>query len=102
MAVARVERQPISQAVEFIGRVEAIDKVEIRARVTAFLVSRHFTEGDQVKVIGAWAVVDGQDILLAVKVKKGEDVQLKVRRTKDGAPYWSMTPDQIKAETSAD
>jgi membrane fusion protein (multidrug efflux system) len=47
--VTRVARQPISQAAEFIGRVEAVDKVEIRARVTAFLVSRHFTEGDAVK-----------------------------------------------------
>lgn len=47
--VARVERQPISQAVEFIGRVEAIDKVEVRARVTGFLYARHFNEGDNVK-----------------------------------------------------
>lgn len=47
--VARVARQPISQGAEFIGRVEAVDKVDIRARVNAFLVSRHFTEGDAVK-----------------------------------------------------
>lgn len=47
--VTRVARQPISQGAEFIGRVEAVDKVEIRARVTAFLVSRNFTEGDAVK-----------------------------------------------------
>lgn len=47
--VTRVARQPISQGTEFIGRVEAVDKVDIRARVTAFLVSRHFTEGDPVK-----------------------------------------------------
>lgn len=47
--VARVARQPISPAAEFIGRVEAVDKVDIRARVTGFLVSRHFTEGDAVK-----------------------------------------------------
>lgn len=47
--VTRVARQPISQGAEFIGRVEAVDKVEIRARVTAFLVSRNFTEGDPVK-----------------------------------------------------
>ena len=47
--VARVARQPISQGAEFIGRVEAVDKVDIRARVTAFLVSRHFTEGNPVK-----------------------------------------------------
>lgn len=47
--VARVERQPIAQGAEFIGRVEAIDKVEVRARITGFLQARHFNEGDQVK-----------------------------------------------------
>lgn len=47
--VTRVAREPIAQAAEFIGRVEAVDKVEIRARVAAFLVARHFTEGDAVK-----------------------------------------------------
>ena len=59
-------------------------------------------EGDQVKVVGAWAEVDGQDILIAVKVKKDEDVQLKVRRTKDGFPFWNMTPEQRKAESSGE
>lgn len=57
-------------------------------------------EGDEVKAVGAWAEFDGKDILLAVKIKKGEDVQLKVRRTRDGFPYWSMTPEQRKAELS--
>jgi membrane fusion protein (multidrug efflux system) len=47
--VTRVARQPISRGAEFIGRVEAVDKVDIRARVTAVLVGRHFTEGDAVK-----------------------------------------------------
>ncbi len=47
--VTRVALQPISQGAEIIGRVEAVDKVDIRARVTGFLVSRHFTEGDSVK-----------------------------------------------------
>jgi len=46
--VARVERQPIAQGAEFIGRVEAIDKLELRARVTGFLQARHFNEGDRV------------------------------------------------------
>ena len=47
--VARVERVPISQGAEFIGRVEAIDKLDVRARVTGFLYARHFEEGAQVK-----------------------------------------------------
>ena len=47
--VARVERQAISRGADFIGRVEAIDKVDIMARVTGFLQTRHFNEGDAVK-----------------------------------------------------
>ncbi|MBP0464154.1 efflux RND transporter periplasmic adaptor subunit [Roseomonas sp. PWR1] len=47
--VTRVERRAIAQEADFIGRVEAIDKVEVRARVTGFLYARHFNEGDRVK-----------------------------------------------------
>jgi membrane fusion protein (multidrug efflux system) len=47
--VARVERQAISRGADFIGRVEAIDRVDIMARVTGFLQTRHFNEGDSVK-----------------------------------------------------
>src|SRR5690349_9970061 len=43
--VAEARRQPIAEAVEFVGRVEALEKVEIRARVTGFLGERHFQEG---------------------------------------------------------
>jgi len=47
--VSRVERQAISRGADFIGRVEAIDRVNILARVTGFLQARHFSEGDAVK-----------------------------------------------------
>jgi membrane fusion protein (multidrug efflux system) len=47
--VSRVERQAISRGADFIGRVEAIDRVDIVARVTGFLQARHFNEGDAVK-----------------------------------------------------
>jgi membrane fusion protein (multidrug efflux system) len=49
VVVAAAERQPVTQTAEFVGRVEAIDKVEIRARVTGFLEERHFQEGQEVK-----------------------------------------------------
>ena len=35
---------------EFVGRVVAVDKVELRARVQGFLKKRSFTEGQEVKV----------------------------------------------------
>lgn len=47
--VARVARQTITDTAEFIGRVEAIGKVDVRARVTGFLQTRHFDEGQEVK-----------------------------------------------------
>lgn len=66
------------------------------------LASIGLKEGDEVKIIGAWAEFDGQDVLMAVKVKKGENAQLKVRRTKDGLAYWNMTPEQRRTEASGD
>lgn len=50
-AVGFVEVQPqdVAQSFEFVGRVVAIDKVELRARVEGFLEKRHFTEGAAVK-----------------------------------------------------
>jgi membrane fusion protein (multidrug efflux system) len=43
------QRKPISQTADFVGRVEAIDKVDIHARVTGFLEAVLFKEGDFVK-----------------------------------------------------
>jgi membrane fusion protein, multidrug efflux system len=44
-----VERKPIEKTLDFVGRVEAINRVEIRARVTGFLDAVQFKEGDAVK-----------------------------------------------------
>lgn len=43
------ERKPITRSVGFVGRVEAIQHVDIRARVTGFLQKILFKEGDLVK-----------------------------------------------------
>jgi membrane fusion protein (multidrug efflux system) len=43
------ERKPISKALDFVGRVEAINRVEIRARVKGYLEAILFKEGDLVK-----------------------------------------------------
>lgn len=49
VGVARVERRPITQTNEFIGRVQAIDRVDIVARVSAFLEKVEFQDGAEVK-----------------------------------------------------
>ena len=49
VAVVEVARQPVTPSVSFTGRVVAIDKVDLRARVTGFLEQRAFTEGQESK-----------------------------------------------------
>jgi membrane fusion protein (multidrug efflux system) len=41
--------QPTTPGADFVGRVEAIDRVEVRARVTGFLLETFFKEGDTVQ-----------------------------------------------------
>ena len=42
------ERRPITQSLQFVGRVEAPERVEIRARVKGMLEAVLFKEGDTV------------------------------------------------------
>jgi membrane fusion protein, multidrug efflux system len=43
------ERKPITQSRDFVGRIEAIDRVSIQARVKGYLEAVLFKEGDVVK-----------------------------------------------------
>ncbi|MCU0539806.1 MAG: hypothetical protein MUF46_07965 [Desulfobacterales bacterium] len=54
--------------------------------------------GDRVTIRGCWAEVNGKDVLMASKVKKGESFELKMRLTRDGTPFWTMTPEQLAKE----
>jgi membrane fusion protein (multidrug efflux system) len=49
VGVVSAERKPIAKSLDFVGRVEAIERVEIRARITGFLEAVDFKEGDVVK-----------------------------------------------------
>jgi membrane fusion protein (multidrug efflux system) len=49
VGVVKAERSPIEKTLTFVGRVEAINRVEVRARVTGYLEEILFKEGDVVK-----------------------------------------------------
>jgi len=49
VGVVKAERKQIADTLEFVGRVDAVNRVEIRARVTGFLEDVLFKEGDFVK-----------------------------------------------------
>jgi hypothetical protein len=54
-------------------------------------------KGDKVKVSGSWAEINKKDIFMGSKVSK-DDYSFKVRLTKDGTPFWTMTPAQLAKE----
>jgi membrane fusion protein, multidrug efflux system len=49
VSVTPVVSRQVTEAGDFIGRVVAIDKVDVVARVPGFIEERNFTEGQQVK-----------------------------------------------------
>ena len=49
VGVVKAERKPIEKTLDFVGRVEAVNRVEIRARVQGFLEAVLFKEGDAIK-----------------------------------------------------
>src|SRR5512135_3143169 len=57
VTVAAVERRAVTPYDEFSGRLEAVDRVEVRPRVAGAIQSVHFTEG---------ALVHAGDLLLTI------------------------------------
>jgi membrane fusion protein, multidrug efflux system len=49
VGVVTAERKPVTKALDFVGRVEAVNRVEVRARVTGYLEGILFKEGDLIK-----------------------------------------------------
>ena len=49
VATVGAQMKPVTKRLDFVGRVEAINRVEIRARVKGFLDAVLFKEGDTVK-----------------------------------------------------
>ena len=54
--------------------------------------------GDLIKIRGVWADIGGRDVFMASKIKKGDFFVLKVRLSKDGTPFWTMSAEQLAKE----
>src|SRR5690349_13570060 len=70
--VQTAELKPLAARAEFIGRVAAVDKVELRARVKGFLGPRQFTDGDMVKADQVLFKIEQDTYLAAVDQKKAQ------------------------------
>jgi membrane fusion protein, multidrug efflux system len=58
VSVAVVERRDVTPFEEFSGRLEAVERVEVRARVSGAVQSVHFTEGALVKAGDLLVTID--------------------------------------------
>ncbi len=60
-------------------------------------------KNERIKIKGVWAEINGKDIFMASKIKKDPNTEIiKVRLTKDGTPFWTMTPEQLAMEMKKD
>ena len=60
-------------------------------------------KNERIKLKGVWAEINGKDIFMASKIKKDPNTEIiKVRLTKDGTPFWTMTPERLAMETKTD
>ncbi len=84
----------------FILQESEDDKILVHLCPKAFASAKEtgIRIGDTVKVKGSWVEIDGEDIYLAAKVKKGDHFEFKTRLTSDGTPFWTMSPEQLKEE----
>ena len=55
-------------------------------------------KGDRVKIKGSRAEIAGKEVFMASKVKKENYFEFKVRLTRNGKPFWAMTPEELVRE----
>ncbi len=49
VGVVKAEKRPVTEATRFVGRIEATQRVDVRARVTGYLENILFKDGERVK-----------------------------------------------------
>ena len=63
----------------------------------------HLQKNARIKLKGVWAEINGKDVFMAAKIKKDPDIDvIKVRLTRDGTPFWTMTPERLAKEMAED
>ena len=70
--VAPVQSQDITPSFNFVGRVEAVDRVELRARVEGFIEERHFKEGSEVKAGDTLFTLESEPYQVVVDQRKAD------------------------------
>ena len=77
VTVAQVISKPVTEFDEFTGRFEAIDRVEVRPRVSGYISSVNFTEGSEVKKGDVLFVIDQRPYAAELKHAQAQLAQAR-------------------------
>lgn len=59
--------------------------------------------GSKIKLKGVWVEIGGKEVFIASKFKDlSNDKEFKVRLTKNGKPFWAMTPAEVAQEKASE
>src|SRR4029077_2822019 len=87
VSVAEVICKQIGDSDEFTGRLEAVHAVEVRPRVSGYLQSVHFREGEIVQQGALLFQIDPRPFQAEVDRLKGELSQAKAQRSRAESDY---------------
>jgi len=121
VGVVKAERKPITATLDFVGRVEAINRVDVRARVTGYLEAVLFKEGDLIKegaplyriekglfeaaveqAQGALERSKAAQVLTAIQLQRAQDLLDKQAGTVVARDQARAADDQAKGAIMAD
>jgi membrane fusion protein (multidrug efflux system) len=88
VGVVTVQRQPMTDSYQFNGRIQAINSVNIVARVSAFLEQQLFTEGTDVKKGDLLYVLERPPYQAAVDVQKAAIAQAQAQLENYNISLW--------------
>jgi RND family efflux transporter MFP subunit len=78
---AKVVSKRITEFDEFTGRFEAVERVEVRPRVSGYVASTHFEQGHEVKKGDILYVIDPRPYQAALKHAQAELVRARTQLT---------------------
>jgi membrane fusion protein (multidrug efflux system) len=88
VGVVTVKRQPMTDSYEFNGRIQAINSVNIVARVSAFLEQQLFTAGTDVKKGDLLYVLEQPPYRASVDVQKAAIAQAQAQLDNAKTELW--------------
>src|SRR5579863_3723762 len=77
VTVAQVVTRPVTEFDEFTGRFEAVERVELRPRVSGYIASIQFTQGSEVKKGDVLFVIDPRPYEADLKHAKAQLAQAR-------------------------